>query len=351
MKFNVQVKKHILKFKFDAGTSRGVLKKKTVYYVLLSSKEKPTAVALGECSFIPGLSIDKEDDYEQKLVEACEKLAEGDERNHLRLIDYPSIRFGIETALLDFKNQCKHVLFPSPFTNGRNSIQINGLVWMGSMDFMQKQVAEKLSKGIRCIKLKIGGLNIEEELSLIQSIREIYSPKVLEIRVDANGAFTMSEIEDVLNRLGELKVHSIEQPIMPGQFDEMAYLAKYSPVPIALDEELIAIKNLENKEKLVELIKPQYLILKPSLLGGFAACDEWITIAKRFKVEWWVTSALESNIGLNAIAQWVAILNNDMPQGLGTGMLYTNNIASPLYLVGDKLNYNVKHVWDNSYFQ
>ncbi len=333
---------HILKFKFPAGTSRGVLLEKPSSYLIL---EQDGCVGIGECSTIAGLSIDPEDSYYSKLNEVCQLLNEGVSTDTLNLQAYPSIAFGLQTALLDLKAKGSKLLFPSEFTNGKMGIPINGLVWMGDKAFMQKQIKEKIAANYHCIKLKVGALDFETELEIIQNIRREFSASDIEIRLDANGGFLPDEALQKLERLAAFQIHSIEQPIRQGQWEVMAQLCRKSPISIVLDEELIGIET-GFKEQLIEQIKPAYIILKPSLLGGFEQSEEWISIAKRQDVKWWVTSALESNIGLNAIAQWTYTLKSTLPQGLGTGQLYHNNIPSPLEIREAKLYYNTDKYWE-----
>ncbi len=252
----------------------------------------------------------------------------------------------METALIDLKNQEQQgILFPSNFTSGTKGITINGLIWMGEKQFMFDQIKSKIESGYRCIKLKIGAISFAEEIALLDYIRSQFSASDIEIRVDANGAFMPKTALEKLNKLATFDLHSIEQPIKQGQEDEMAKLCELTPLPIALDEELIGIHTIDEKSKLLSTIQPQYIILKPSLVGGLAASEEWITIAENQNIDWWATSALESNIGLNAISQWVFTKSNPMPQGLGTGQLFINNIDSPLYLKADELYYNPITQW------
>ena len=243
-------------------------------------------------------------------------------------------------ALKDLEIEGENILFPSEFTQGNDSIEINGLVWMGKSDFMRKQIIEKIEAGFSCIKLKIGAIDFDKEIELIKSIRKEFSEKDIEIRVDANGAFAVDNALEKLKILSEYGLHSIEQPIKQGQLEEMTRLCKQTPLPIALDEELISVNKFDKKRTLLQTIKPQYIILKPSLTGGFKASEEWIKIAQQNDIGWWITSALESNIGLNAIAQWTYTLGNKMPQGLGTGQLYKNNFDSPLYIKNGQLNFS-----------
>lgn len=337
--YKANYKKYTLQFKNPSGTSRGVLTKKETYFLKLWEEHNPTIVGIGECSVLKGLSIDDTENYEQILNDICKNINEFINDYSNKLSPFPSICFGIEAALQDLKNGGNKILFPSRFTEGKEGIPINGLIWMGSIGFMKEQLKAKIDEGFRCIKIKIGAIEFEEELKFLINLRHQYPENYFEVRLDANGAFSMNDVDEKLRRLSKYKIHSIEQPIKQGNWAAMADLCKKSPIPIALDEGLIGISKWEEKEKLVSQILPQYLILKPSLLGGFKHCEEWIDIAQKYKVGWWVTSALESNIGLNAIAQWTFTLNSKLPQGLGTGQLYTNNIASPLLIEDSKLWY------------
>lgn len=339
-------KYHKLIFKQASGTSRGVLHTKDVWYIHIWDSNKPHIIGIGECTTIPGLSIDHNENYEEKIIDICNNI--DDYWYHLEegLNLWPSIKFGLETALRDLQNGGEKIIFPSDFTKKEASIDINGLIWMGDYNFMKEQIQDKLNDGFTCIKLKIGALNFHKELNLIKEIRKQFSKKEIEIRVDANGAFSLTEAEEKLRLLALEDLHSIEQPIKAGNWLAMKNICKTSPLPIALDEELIGIEDEKDKIKLLETINPQYIILKPSLLGGFKATQEWIDIADKLNIKWWVTSALESNIGLNAIAQWTFTLNNKMPQGLGTGKLYTNNIESPLEIKNGKLYYKKMNEWE-----
>lgn len=332
-----------LQFKFPAGTSRGVLNEKLTYFLLL---ERDGITGIGECSTIPGLSIDDPENYEAMLSEICQKLSAGVPAALLNLAAYPSIQFGLETALLDLNTGGKRLLFPGPFTEGTEGIDINGLVWMGSAEFMTFQIDQKIKAGFRCIKMKVGSLNFQTELEIVAEIRKKYSATDLEIRLDANGAFHPSQAMQKLDLLSAYNIHSIEQPIRQGHLESMAALCANSPIPIALDEELIGITDDSQREYIVNTLKPQYIIIKPSLIGGFSQAEKWIALTKGTSTGWWLTSALESNIGLNALAQWVASLKPHMPQGLGTGQLYTNNIPSPLSIEKDKLFYKPSSLWD-----
>ena len=333
-----------LQFKFPAGTSRGVLLHKPSSFLIL---EKDGCTSIGECSTIPGLSIDPTETYFEKLDELCRLLNEGYDPSTIVLDDFPSIAFGLETALLDLDANGSKILFPSAFTEGKTGIPINGLVWMGDKDFMQKQIREKIAAGYRCIKLKVGAIDFETELEIISNIRNEFSSEEIEIRLDANGGFSTENALERLNKLSAFQIHSIEQPIKPRQFDAMAELCRQSPIPIVLDEELIGVNPLE-KEEMLKKIKPAFIILKPSLIGGFSESEDWIKLADKQNIDWWITSALEANIGLNAIAQWTFTLNSQLPQGLGTGQLYHNNIPSPLEIEKAKLFYKPENGWDLS---
>jgi len=334
-----------LNFKRPSGTSRGILNIKEAWFIRVWDNQNPDIKGLGECSIIRGLSPDDRENYEEKIAEVCENINQIETYFNHELIEWPSIYFGFEMALRDLVGGGKRLLFDSKFTNTESKIPINGLVWMGNKTYMQEQVQEKINGGYDCIKLKIGAINFNEEIEIIKSIREKFTPEQIEIRVDANGAFHPDEAMYKLETLAKFDIHSIEQPIKAGNWKCMANLCKKTPLPIALDEELIGIYKYEDKVKLIKTIQPQYIILKPSLVGGFMGSQEWIDIANEAKVPWWATSALESNIGLNAIAQWVSTLNNTMPQGLGTGQLFTNNIESPLEVSNGFLVYNQSKKW------
>ena len=344
-------KKHTLIFKQASGTSRGVLRTKDSYFILLKSSEKPNITAIGECGLLRGLSIDDVPNYEAKLAEVCRDINNYEFWLNEGLRTFPSIHFGLEMALLDLKTNATRTLFPSEFTNNQKPININGLIWMGKKQFMFDQIKSKLEEGWNCIKLKIGAIDFEAELELLKYIRSQFSKSDIELRVDANGAFSPDNALEKLHRLAEMDLHSIEQPIKQHQWNEMAELCEKTPLPIALDEELIGIFDFAEKRKVMETIQPQYLIFKPSFIGGFKGTQEWIDLCDEFKTPWWMTSALESNIGLNAIAQWTAILDNHLPQGLGTGQLYTNNIESPLRVNGGFLTYENGGEWDLSWLE
>ncbi|MFD2602860.1 o-succinylbenzoate synthase [Flavobacterium suzhouense] len=335
-------KKYILDFKRPSGTSRGVLTQKETWFLILEDNGK---TGIGECGILRTLSIDDRPDYEEKLKWVCENIHLGEEYLWNSLNEFPSIQFGLEMAFQSLKSNNPYLLFPSAFTDGTKGIDINGLVWMGEESYMKQQIEEKLEQGFDCIKLKIGAIDFDKELNLLRFIRSNFSAEDIEIRVDANGAFSSTDALYKLTQLNSFQLHSIEQPVKQGQFDLMADLCQKTPFPIALDEELIGVFGYKNKEALLQKIKPQYIILKPSLIGGFRGSREWIDIAEKMNIGWWITSALESNIGLNAIAQWTFLQNNPMPQGLGTGGLYTNNFDSPLEVVNGKLIYNPDIMW------
>jgi len=338
-------KKHTLQFKKPSGTSRGVLKQKDSWYLILKNT-KNNNIGIGEASLINGLSYDAVDGFELQLKKVVEQINNKGEINLEKLQHWPAIKFAIEMAQLDLKQENTCLVFPSGFTKGFHKIPINGLVWMGDFELMLSQIDEKVKQQFTCIKLKIGAINFDEELNLIKHIRKRYQEKDLMIRVDANGAFKPGD--DALNKMEQLhhlKVHSIEQPIKPKQYEAMQHLCKTSLLPIALDEELIGIFDKEKQVELLAEIKPQFIILKPSLVGGFAATNQWIDIAENNNIGWWLTSALEGNIGLNAIAQFTATLNYNTYQGLGTGGLFTNNIHSPLYTKSGHLGYNAVQKW------
>ncbi|WP_417367761.1 o-succinylbenzoate synthase [Flavobacterium beibuense] len=335
--------KYILNFKRPSGTSRGVLTEKETWFIIIEYNGKK---GIGECGILRSLSIDDRDDYEEKLKWTCENIHLGVDELWDELIEFPSIQFGVEMAFKSLEADNPFVLFPSEFTRGKKNIAINGLVWMGDEAYMKEQIDAKLEQGFDCIKLKIGAIDFDKELSLLAFIRENFTPEQIEIRVDANGAFNKTEALNKLTQLSKYQIHSIEQPVKQKQENAMADLCKITPLPIALDEELIGVFGYENKRELLQKIKPQYIILKPSLVGGFKGSYEWIEIAEELGIGWWVTSALESNVGLNAIAQWTFTLGNPMPQGLGTGGLYTNNFDCPLEVKNGELTYNKELDWN-----
>jgi o-succinylbenzoate synthase len=335
--------KYILNFKRPSGTSRGVMTTKETWFIYLEHNGK---IGVGECGILRGLSIDDRPDYEEKLKWACSNIHIELKELVNELIEFPSIQFGLEMAFKSLESSDTFTLFPSNFTKGKDNIPINGLVWMGSETFMREQIKDKIEAGFDCIKLKIGAIDFQTELNILKSIRKEFSVSDIELRVDANGAFSKEDALEKLKRLSEYKLHSIEQPIKPKHFDDMAKLCEVTPLPIALDEELIGVFRLEEKQELLKTIQPQYIILKPSLVGGFNGSQQWINIAEELNIKWWITSALESNVGLNAIAQWTYTLKSSLPQGLGTGSLFTNNFPSPLTVKNGTLHYNIKEDWN-----
>jgi o-succinylbenzoate synthase len=341
---------YTLQFKTPVLTSRGSMQYKNGYYIAIEDKGNK---GVGECSYIEGLSIDRLDSFEQKLRETCAEIwqvadeyYENGELPAGLMRDYPALAFGLEAALLDLSNGGRHeIIAGSAFLAGKKGIPVNGLVWMGSDAFMQQQIEQKLAEGFRCIKIKVGAIGFSEECRLIEGIRKRYAPAQIEIRLDANGGFNENNVRERLHTLSQFAIHSIEQPVKPQQYLLMHRLCAENIIPIALDEELIGTWQHDIQHKLLETIRPQYIILKPSLLGGLAACDTWIKAAGKLHTGWWATSALESNVGLNAIAQWVAAKDTAMVQGLGTGSLYQNNISSPLYIQSGHLRYDAKKEW------
>lgn len=334
--------KYNLEFKRPSGTSRGILTQKETWFIFLEENGKK---GIGECGLLRGLSFDDRPDYEEKLQWTCANIHLGIDSLWKALIEFPSIQFGVEMAFQSLASEMPFLLFPSSFTKGEKSILINGLVWMGEEQFMKQQIEEKIVQGFTCIKLKIGAIDFQKELDLLYFIRQNFDEKTIEIRVDANGAFSQSEALYKLNQLTGYKLHSIEQPIAKNYTDSMSELCKITPIPIALDEELIGVFSLQEKEQLLIKINPQYIILKPSLVGGFRGTNEWITLAKKHQIGWWITSALESNIGLNAIAQWTYLKKNSLPQGLGTGGLFTNNFECPMVVSKGQLWYKNDLNW------
>lgn len=336
-------KPYTLNFKHASGTSRGILKTKETWFIILNDNQKR---GIGECGMFRGLSNDDRPDFEEKLRWTCKNINLGLKILLPKLIEFPSIQFGLEMAFKSLQSNDGFELFPSEFTKSELAIPINGLIWMGSEDFMKQQIKAKLKAGFSCIKMKIGAIDFDAELALLKSIRREFSSNDIELRVDANGAFMPSEALEKLKRLSDYDLHSIEQPIRQGQWNEMARLCEYTTLPIALDEELIGIYSKEKKQQLLSTINPQYIILKPTLIGGFESSESWMQYAKQSNTGWWITSALESNIGLNAIAQWTFVLKSKLPQGLGTGSLFTNNFDSPLRVKNGTLRYQTNRNWN-----
>jgi len=347
----IEVIKYNLDFRFRAGTSRGTLTSKNTYFIVLRNEMNPEFFGLGECGPLPGLSPDLEGDM-QEVFEHCQAAVLGLEQlgfDQLKTMipgNYPAILFGLETALMDLLNGGKRIIYNNQFVNGHIPIPINGLVWMGDKDEMLRRIDEKISEGYRCIKIKIGSINFEDEISLLKHIRNSFSKEEMTIRLDANGAFGTKDVINYLDRLAKFDIHSIEQPIKAGNWKAMHHVCKYTPIPVALDEELIGVLDTTSKMALLDEINPQYIVIKPSLVGGLRESEEWIQLAAQRAVGWWLTSALESNVGLNAIAQFTANQKIAMDQGLGTGQLYKNNISSPLKIDQAKLRYDPNLSWN-----
>ena len=370
--YKIEISERTLHFKQPAGTSRGVYTTRHSYYLTLTSDEMPGVEGVGECATLPDLSCDAKPEYEMTLRQVCQMVEQMGRIPYDMIRAYPSITFGLETAFASFFDAAKKKLgamnlsegktsveilkeagfsipmgmenlvnlFDSPFGRGEEGITINGLVWMGTYEEMLARLEEKLQAGFHCVKLKIGAIDFFKELDLIKRIRDVYTQEQVELRVDANGGFLPENAMSQLEALAKYDIHSIEQPIKQHQWPKMAQLCRETPLPIALDEELIGVNVRSMKEALLDTIRPQYIILKPSLHGGIYGCNEWIQLASQRGIGSWITSALESNIGLHAIAHYAAKVygpNVEMPQGLGTGQLFTDNIPMPLEIRGDKL--------------
>lgn len=369
--YKIEISERTLHFKQPAGTSRGVYTTRHSYYLTLTSDELPGVEGVGECATLPDLSCDAKPEYEMTLRQVCQMVEQMGRIPYDMIRAYPSITFGLETAFASFFDAAKKFLeivpaegasssemlkqkggsvpagmenltelFDSPFGRGEEGITINGLVWMGTYEEMLARLEEKLQAGFHCVKLKIGAIDFFKELDLIKRIRDVYTKEQVELRVDANGGFLPENAMSQLEALAKYDIHSIEQPIKQHQWPKMAQLCRETPLPIALDEELIGVNVRSMKQALLDTIRPQYIILKPSLHGGIYGCNEWIELANQRGIGSWITSALESNIGLNAIAHYAAKVygsNVKMPQGLGTGQLFTDNIPMPLEIRGDKL--------------
>jgi o-succinylbenzoate synthase len=354
MALHLHYSRRALRFNFPARTSRGALTEHVAWYLHLTDAARPGELGLGEAAPLAGLSPDYRPDLGARLQQLCADFnAQGfgapAEASVEALLgaEWPALRFGLETALLDWQGGGRRQLLDNAFSRGEAGLPINGLVWMGDADFMRAQIGKKLAEGFRCLKLKIGGIDFEAELALLRLIRELAGPAELVLRVDANGAFAPAEAPAKLARLAEFSLHSIEQPIRAGQWTEMAALCRRSPVPVALDEELIGLTEPAQQAALLATVQPAYIVLKPTLLGGLAASARWIALAEAAGIGWWMTSALESNVGLNAISQFTAGYPvGDMAQGLGTGRLYHNNLAAPLQVRGGNLHYDPRGIWE-----
>lgn len=332
-----------LEFLQPSGTSRGIMTSKETWFLKLQEAGR---VGVGECGILRSLSYDDRPDYAEKLQWVCRNIDMGESALRDALVEFPSIQAGVEMAFRSIEAKTPFQLFPSAFTRGEAGIPINGLVWMGEKRFMKEQIEAKIDQGFSCIKLKIGAIDFEDEVELLRLIRKEFSREDIEIRVDANGAFPAEEAIEKLERLSRYRIHSIEQPIKAGQPEAMARVCKESPIPVALDEELIGVLDVTKKRELLQTIGPAYIILKPSLIGGYEGTNEWIEKAEDQGIGWWITSALESNIGLSGIAQYTFNLGSEMFQGLGTGGLYGNNIPSPLYVREGKLWYGPENQWN-----
>jgi O-succinylbenzoate synthase len=346
--------KKTFKFNFKARTSRGLMKDREAWFIRVWRDENPTVFGIGECGPLPGLSIDAQPDLENVIQETCEKLSSFGKPDIALLsglisTDYPSIMFAFETAFLDLLNGGKRIIFSNNFVKGQR-IPINGLIWMGDMDFTMRQINIKIYDGFNCIKLKVGGLDFDRECDILNYIRKRYFREDIIIRLDANGAFKPDDVLYRLEELAKFNIHSIEQPIKPG-LAEMEELCRKTPIPIAFDEELIDKKTTPEKINLLENTKPQYIILKPTLHGGLQQCDEWIRLANERGIKWWITSALESNVGLNAIAQFTANYPITTHQGLGTGMIYEENFRSPLAVKKGEIFYGDEEAWSDDELQ
>ena len=341
-RYHIEITTRVFHFKEPAGTSRGVYRTRTSRFVRLTCDDMPGIAGVGECAPLPRLSCDDVPDYDAVLRRHCDDVCARGSIDVDALRDWPSMLFGLETAWRQLHAGGSTALSATPFARGQEGISINGLVWMGDFDTMAARLEQKLAQGFSCVKIKIGAIDFADEIALIARLRDRYGSDRIELRVDANGAFSPTEALDRLRQLALYDIHSIEQPIMAGQWQEMARLCASSPLSIALDEELIGVNTLERKRALLDTIAPRYIILKPSLHGGMAGCREWIDLARERGIGSWITSALESNVGLNAIAHLAAEVYGPaitMPQGLGTGQLFTDNIDMPITICGEKLWY------------
>ncbi|WP_026464735.1 o-succinylbenzoate synthase [Adhaeribacter aquaticus] len=355
MALQIEIIPHTLQFKFSARTSRGAMQQHQVFFLKLADSEMPHIFGIGECAPLPGLSLEHHAGFNHTLSLLVADLnkeltisglvALKSILNSGKYNKYPSLIFALETAIMDYEAGGNRMLYQNSFSKGEAGIPINGLIWMGDEKFMKEQISKKLNEGYSCLKLKIGSLDFDTELAILKSIRAVASAAELIIRVDANGAFNPQDALPKLEQLAAFHIHSIEQPIKQGQAELMKSLCQESPVAIALDEELICISEKSCKVELLNFIQPQYIILKPTLIGGLQASAEWISLAEERRIGWWVTSALESNIGLNAISQFTAQYPIKLQQGLGTGQLYYNNITSPLFIYQGELYYQSMAKW------
>lgn len=324
------------------------MKDKTSWFVRMEDDGQPGIFGIGECGPLPGLSAEFSPEFDEHLQHIVDSINAASLSDHQRLYEfvpreYPSILFGVETASRDLQNGGRRVIFDNDFQSGA-PIPINGLIWMGDLDFMMEQINQKISQGFRCIKLKVGGLDFERECDILGYIRKRYYRESITLRLDANGAFKTDDVLYKLEELARFQIHSIEQPVKAGR-DEMEEVCRKSPIPVALDEELIGVHTPEDKSRLLEKLKPPFIVLKPSLHGGFRGCDEWISQAASLQIGWWITSALESSVGLNAICQYTAQFNPGIPQGLGTGAIYADNFPSPLVVRDGQILYDTGKPW------
>lgn len=346
--------KKIFRFNFEARTSRGEIKDRTSWFIKIWDDRYPDVVGIGECGPLPGLSIDDRPDFEKTLSTSLDQLKNFELKDVItsgkmkKIVPkgYPSIVFGMETALFDLSYGGNRMIFENQFIRGMK-IPINGLVWMGDAEFMLRQIDEKISKGFTCIKLKVGGINFDSECELLHHIRKRFSRNDITLRLDANGAFTPANVFQKLKTLSQFEIHSIEQPLKAGT-KETGDLCRKSPIPIALDEELIGIDARKSKATMLDQLNPRFIVIKPSLHGGISGTEEWIDLATERNIDWWITSALESNIGLNAICQLTANYPISIPQGLGTGMIYERNIPSPLTVANGAIYWDQKLKWDTA---
>lgn len=349
----IEIQRYKLDFRFEAGTSRGVMTSKDSYFLKIYHPDNPEVFGIGECSPLEGLSPDLKGDM-HKIFDKCKSAIpkivnlNSAQINEMIPDNYPAVKFALETAMVDLENGGKRLLFKNDFTKSNSAIPINGLVWMGDKKLMLRRIKSKLDDGFNTIKIKVGAINFENELSLLKYIRDQFSANQITIRLDANGAFKPDKAIEYLERFSKYDIHSIEQPTMAGNWRAMEKICDKSPIPIALDEELIGVYENDQKKRLLESIKPHYIIIKPTLVGGLQQSKEWIELASERSVGWWITSALESNIGLNAIAQFTSNYPIDLPQGLGTGQLFHNNIPSPLRIIKEFLHYKKNKGWDLS---
>lgn len=331
-----------LSLRFEARTSRAVMHHKDTWLIKIFDDSEPEIYGLGECALFRGLSADDRSDYELALARVCRDIVALTDPEDIGM---SSIAFGVETALQDLRHGGRRIIYPGAWSRGESVLTINGLVWMGDAELMMKRISEKLEAGFKCVKLKIGGIDFDRELDLLRYVRSAWGPDKIELRLDANGAFLATDVYRRLESLARFDIHSIEQPVQPGQLNIMRDVCRNSPIPVALDEELIGARRYDAQARLLDAVKPAYIILKPALCGGFQASNRWISLARERGIGWWATSAMESDIGLNAIAQWVSCFSPEMPQGLGTGALYDNNFTSPIELQGDRLSYNPAAEW------